>query len=138
MQCSPYTLKDRVKQWLMMLPARSLRMWSKVYRKFMGKFYSHQKTAEIRRKITNFTQRDGEPFHEVWDRFKLLIIQCPYHGFPLELQNQFFYDGLNMNCQAMVDNSARGAMQEKTMDETYELFEMLGANSKQKSVRGKT
>ncbi|KAL5821498.1 hypothetical protein ACOSQ3_023380 [Xanthoceras sorbifolium] len=106
--------------------------------KFIRKFYSHQKTIEMQRKITNFAWGDVEPFHEAWDRFKVLIIQRPHHGFPLELQNKFFYDGLNMNCQVMVDNAAGGAMQEKTMDEVYELFEMLGANSQQKSVRGKT
>ncbi|KAL5798915.1 hypothetical protein ACOSQ2_003735 [Xanthoceras sorbifolium] len=138
MRCFPYTLKDRAKQWLLTLPTGSFCTWSEVYRKFMGKFYSHQKTAEMQRKITNFAQRDEEPFHEAWDRFKLLIIQCPHHGFLLELQNQFFYDGLSMNCQAIVDNAAGGAMQKKTMDEAYELFEMLGTNSQQKSVRGKT
>ncbi|KAL5749711.1 hypothetical protein ACOSP7_024314 [Xanthoceras sorbifolium] len=138
MRCFPYMLKDKAKQWLMTLPAGSLRTWSEVYRKFMRKFYFHQKTAEMRMKITNFSQGDGELFHEAWDRFKLLIIQCPHHGFSLELQNQFFYDGLSMNRQAMVDNAVGGVMQEKSMDKAYELFEMLGANSQQKSFRGKT
>ena len=57
--------------------------------------------------------------------------------YPLELLNQFFYDGLTQACQAVVDNAAGGAMGEKTAQETYELYEMLGANSQQKSVRGK-
>ncbi|KAL5777078.1 hypothetical protein ACOSP7_010004 [Xanthoceras sorbifolium] len=138
MRCFPYTLKDRTKQWLMTLPLGSLRTWSEVYNKFIEKFYSHQKTVELRAKITTFNQGDGEPFYEAWDRFKLLLIQCPRHDFSLELQNQFFYDGLPLNCQAMVDNATGCAMQERTMEETYKLFEMLGANSQQKSVRGKT
>ncbi|KAL5747026.1 hypothetical protein ACOSQ2_024323 [Xanthoceras sorbifolium] len=43
----PYTLNDRAKQWLMTLLAGSLHTWSEVYRKFIGKFYSHQKTIEM-------------------------------------------------------------------------------------------
>ncbi|KAL5810649.1 hypothetical protein ACOSQ4_027217 [Xanthoceras sorbifolium] len=138
MRCFPYTLKDKAKTWLMTLPPGSLRTWSEVYNKFIGKFYSHQNIAELQSKVVTFAQGDGEPFHKAWDRFKLLLIQFPYHGFPLELQNQFFYDGLTLNCHAMVDNDVGRAMQEKTMEEAYEFFEMLGANSQQKSVRGKT
>ncbi|KAL5739710.1 hypothetical protein ACOSQ2_028890 [Xanthoceras sorbifolium] len=133
MQCFQYTMKDVAKQWLMTLPAGSLCTWSAVYKKFMGKFYSHQKTAEIRNKITCFTQAEGESFHESWDRYKLLLNHCPHHRYPLELQNQFFYDGLTLNCQATVDNAAGGAIAEKTMEETFQLFEKLGANSQQKS-----
>ncbi|KAL5770117.1 hypothetical protein ACOSP7_014271 [Xanthoceras sorbifolium] len=35
MQCFPYMLKDRAKQWLMTLPTGSLCTWSEVYRKFI-------------------------------------------------------------------------------------------------------
>ncbi|KAL5808359.1 hypothetical protein ACOSQ3_029050 [Xanthoceras sorbifolium] len=125
----PYFHGAAAKQWLMTLPAGSLCTWSAVYKKFMGKFYSHQKTAEIRNKIACFTQADGESFHETWDRYKLLLNHCPHHRYPLELQNQFFYDGLTLNCQATVDNAAGGAIAEKTMEETFQLFEKLGANS---------
>ncbi|KAL5775006.1 hypothetical protein ACOSP7_012563 [Xanthoceras sorbifolium] len=120
MRCFPYTMKDVAKQWLMTLPAASLCTWSAVYKKFMGKFYSHQKTAEIRNKIACFTQGDGESFHEAWDRYKLLLNHCPHHRYPLELQNQFFYDGLTLNCQVTVDNAAGGAIAEKTMEETFQ------------------
>ncbi|XP_031260249.1 uncharacterized protein LOC116118405 [Pistacia vera] len=78
---------------------------------------------------------EGEPFHEAWERFKLFLVQSPNHRYPLELLNQFFYDGLTQACQAMVDNAAMG---EKIVQETNELYEMLGANSQQKSVRGKS
>src|SRR5262249_49329199 len=98
-------------------------------------FYSHQKTAKVRSKIATFTQMEGEPFHEAWERFQSLLIQCPHHHYPLALQNQFFYDGLTQTCQTIVDNAAGGAMWEKSPEETYELYEMLGANSQQKSLR---
>ena len=37
----------------------------------------------------------------------------------------------------MVDNAIWGAIREKTAEETIELYEMLGANSEQKSARGR-
>ncbi|XP_019179258.1 PREDICTED: uncharacterized protein LOC109174479 [Ipomoea nil] len=138
MRCFPYTLKDAAKTWFMSLTPGSLRTWPEVYNKFIGKFYSHAKTSELRRKIATFSQAEGEPFHEAWERFKMLLIKCPHHGYPLELQNQTFYDGLTQTNQSIVDNAAGGAMAEKTAEETLALYEMLGANSQQKSIRGRT
>ena len=83
MRCFPYTLKDKVKAWLMTLPSNSLTSWEAVYNRFMGKFYSHQKTMEVRTKIATFAQIEGEPFHKAWDIFKQLLMQCPYLHYPL-------------------------------------------------------
>ena len=99
MRCFPYTLKDKAKAWLMTLLPNLLRTWETVYEKFMGKIYSPQKTLKLRAKIATFAQMEGEPFHEAWDIFKQLIIQCPHHHYPLQLQNQFFYDRLTPQCQ---------------------------------------
>ena len=82
----------------MSLAPGSLTTWDAVYNKFLGKFYSHAKTAELRGKIATFSQFDGEPFHEAWEIFKLILVQCPHHRYPLELLNQFFYDGLTQAC----------------------------------------
>ena len=101
----------------------------------MAKFYSHQKTTELRTKIATYSQIEGEPFHEAWDIFKKLLMQCPHHHYPLQLQNQLFYDGLTPQCQYMVDNAAGGTIGEKTTEEMVELYEMLVANSQQKSAR---
>ena len=90
MKCFPYTLKDKAKAWLMTLPAESLTTWNKVYEKFMGKFYSHQKTTTLRQQISTFAQYDDEPFHEAWERFKQLLVECPHHQIPMScLTNSF-------------------------------------------------
>ena len=80
---------------------------------------------------------EGVLFHEAWDKFQPLLIQCPHHYYPLQLLNQFFYDGLTPQCQYIVDNVAGGAMEEKIAKEIVELYQMLGSNSQQKSARGK-
>ncbi len=135
LRCFPFTLKDAAKTWFMTLTPGSLNTWEEVYNKFIAKFFTHQKTKLLRQEIANFNQEVGEPFHEAWDRFKMLLVKCPHHGFTLQWLNQTFYDALNYTSQAMVDNAAGGAIYEKNADETKALFEKLGQNSQQKSVR---
>lgn len=71
MRFFPYTLKESVKTWFMTLTPGLLTNWLEAYKKFIGKFYFHQKTANLRSKIVSFNQESGEAFHEVWDRFKM-------------------------------------------------------------------
>ena len=67
MRSFPDTLKDRAKAWFMTIPPNSMRTYDAVYEKFMEKFYSNQKTIELRTKIATFAQMEGEPFHVAWD-----------------------------------------------------------------------
>lgn len=136
MGCFPHTLKDRAKAWLVSLPPNSLNTWDEVCDKFMEKFYSHQKTTSLRQQIFNFVQLDEKAFHESWERFKKLLLDCPHHYYAQELLNQFFYDGLSMSMQCLVDGAANGTINNKTATEVYDIYEMIGANSHQKSVRG--
>lgn len=121
--------------WFLTLTSGSLATWSDVYKKFIEKFFSHQKMAELRTKIISFNQESGEAFYDAWDRFKMLPIQCPHHGFSLALLDQSFYNGLTQESQATVDNAAGGDTGDKMAEETQHLFERLGANSQQKSMR---
>nr|GMC64601.1 Integrase, catalytic core [Ipomoea batatas] len=137
MKCFPYCMRGDARQWLLNLPEGSLRTWDDVYNAFMFKYYSSQKTMDYRSRICTFTQREGELFHEVWDRFNLLLTQCPHHQFPLLLLTQFFYDGLTPNCQSLVDTAAGGYTGDKNSDELQAIFESLASNSRQKAVRGR-
>ncbi|CAA0812210.1 Unknown protein, partial [Striga hermonthica] len=103
MRCFPHTLKDRAKDWFMNLAPDSLTTWEQVYSKFIGKYYSHQKTQELRGQIVSFTQHPNEPFHETWERFKDLQRQCPHHNLPPGLLVSRFYDSLDRNLQFMVN-----------------------------------
>ena len=137
MRCFPYCMKNEARTWLLTLEENSLYTWDEVYSTFMMKFYSPQRTMDLRGKIANFAQRDSESFHEAWERFKLLMTQCPHHQFPLSLLIQFFYDGLSLNGQTLVDTAAGGYYGDKTAKEVKEIYEMLSINSRQKAVRGK-
>ena len=135
LRCFPFTLKGAAKTWFMTLTPGSLTTWDEVYNKFIAKFYTHHKSRTLIKEIANFSQEEGEPFHEAWDRFKMLQVKCPHHGYTLQLLNQIFYDGLDFSCQAMVDNAAGGIIYEKDAKETKALLEKIGENSQKKSVR---
>ncbi|CAA0818841.1 Unknown protein, partial [Striga hermonthica] len=137
MRCFPETLKDRAKAWFMTLAPASLTTWTEVYTKFIGRYYSHQKTQELRSQIVSFAQLPSEPLHEAWERFKDLQRQCPHHNLSPGLLMNCFYDSLNQNLQYMVDTAAGGDIGAKTAEEMYEIFETMSANSSQKSSRGK-
>ena len=95
----------------------------------MLKYYPNHKTQEIRAQIMKFTQAGDEPFHEAWERFRELLLQCPHHQVAPEMLCQFFYDGLLQNAQFMVDNTAGRNIAVKTADELQEIFETLAVSS---------
>ncbi|GER28568.1 transposon Tf2-1 polyprotein [Striga asiatica] len=97
----PETLKDRAKAWFMTLALDSLTTWAEVYTKFIGRYYSHQKTQELRSQI----------------RFKDLQRQCPHHNLSPGLLINYFYDSLHQNLQYMVDNAAARDIGAKTTGE---------------------
>lgn len=119
----------------MTLPLGSLTIWEGVYKSSWENSIHIKITSDLRTKITTFSQMKREPFYKVWDSFKLLLIQCPYHHFPLQLQNQIFYDGMTRQCQFTVYNVEDKAIVERTTYKTYEIYEMLVANSQHKSAR---
>lgn len=135
LRCFPYTLKDKAKVWFMTLHPNSLATWDDVYDKFMSRYYHPHKTTNLRRMITTFTQLDGEPFHEAWVRFKMLLLDCPHHHFSLDLLIQFFYDGLSLHAQELVDNVAGGTIGVKTALEVFDLFELLETTSRNRIGR---
>lgn len=98
----------------MTLPPDSLHTWEDIFHRFNGKYYSHQKTTALRQKIATFAQQEGELLHEAWERFKQLQMECSHHHYSVELLNQFFYDGLNVQNQCMMDSAAGGTVGVKT------------------------
>ncbi|XP_056685780.1 uncharacterized protein [Spinacia oleracea] len=60
---------------------------------FLEEFFPPTKTAEIRHKLTTFTQEPGESLREAWDRFKALQRSCPHHNIEKWFLVQIFYHG---------------------------------------------
>ncbi|KAI5351553.1 hypothetical protein L3X38_004444 [Prunus dulcis] len=131
MRLFPFSLKDKAKSWLYSLPNASIHTWEELSNKFLQKFFPAQKTNKIRKEILGFTQREGEAFHECWERYKEMISSCPHHNIESWMQMQSFYEGLLDFERMMVDATSGEGLMNKTADEAFTLFESLSANSQQ-------
>ncbi|CAL9005572.1 unnamed protein product [Prunus brigantina] len=131
MRLFPFSLKDKAKSWLYSLPNASIHTWEELSNKFLQKFFPAQKTNKIRKEILGFTQREGEAFHECWERYKEMISSCPHHNIESWMQMQSFYEGLLDSERMMVDATSGEGLMNKTAEEAFTLFESLSANSQQ-------
>ena len=60
----PFSLKDKVKHWLNLEPSDSMTTWDVLVHKFLLKFFPLRKTTNMRIKMHNFSQFEGETFYE--------------------------------------------------------------------------
>ncbi|CAL8112412.1 unnamed protein product [Prunus armeniaca] len=95
------------------------------------KFFPAQKTNKSRKEILGFTQKEGEAFHECWERYKEMISSCPHHNIESWMQMQSFYEGLLDSERMMVDATSGEGLMNKIVDDAFTLFESLSANSQQ-------
>ncbi|KAL5572307.1 hypothetical protein UlMin_021904 [Ulmus minor] len=129
----PFSLNSKAKAWLTSLPPGTINTWEGLVKSFLTKYFPPAKSAKMRNDITNFFQQDQESLYEAWERFKDFLRKCPHHGLPLWMQVQTFYNGLLPNTQTMVDAASGGAFFNKTLDDGYELIEVMASNNFLKS-----
>lgn len=115
LRLSPFTLRDKAKNWLHSLPARSITTWDKLTQKFLAKFFPPIKTAKMRNDITSFSQQDFESLYEAWERFKDLLRKCPHHEILKWLQVQTFYNGLFSTTRTSIDATTGEALMRHTI-----------------------
>ena len=103
--------------------------WNKVVTEFFTKFFPPKKLTKLRMEVQTFRQKDGETLYEAWERYKLLIRQCPPDMFSKWTQLDIFYEGLGEMSKMCLDNSAGGSLhKKKTLEETMELIELVASN----------
>src|SRR3954467_11708048 len=76
-----------------------------------------------------FAQMDHESLYEAWERFKELLRKCPHHEVPKWLQHQTFYLELKSNTKAIIDATSGGSINNKSIDEAYELIGIMASNN---------
>ncbi|XP_021743413.1 uncharacterized protein LOC110709500 [Chenopodium quinoa] len=118
-----FSLRDKAKHWLTTVEEGSLSTWDEVTRAFLGKYCPPEKTAELRRKITNFNQDIDETLSEAWERFKDYTRKCPHHGFTSWIIVQSFSDGLTPISRANLDSGAGGSLKKLYVDDAYKMIE---------------
>jgi len=100
---------------------------------FFKKYFTIEKTNQIRNTIIGFSQIEGETFHEsfheTWERMKDILQKHPHHVVPKWQLIRCFYDGLTEPHRQMVDASCGVTLMLKSEDDAWTCFENLGENS---------
>ena len=81
----------------------------------MEEYNDQRRTSRL--PIRRFKQFDGELFHEAWERFKQIVLECPHHSYTQEVLNMLFYEGLLIDCQRIVDLAV--TIEDETVAEVY-------------------
>ena len=99
--------------------------------KFLTKFFSPSKIAQLVQEINTFTQLEGENLAEAWERFHELLRRCPHHKLTRWMQVHTFYNGLSDSTRTVIDVLAGAALMKKTTDQAYGILEDMATNSNQ-------
>ncbi|XP_061370003.1 uncharacterized protein LOC133312761 [Gastrolobium bilobum] len=124
----PHSLADKAKEWLNSFPSNSMTNWHTLAEKFIMKFFPSNKIVQTRCDITNFMQKDGETLVDVWERYKLLLKQCPNHGLPSWAVLQTFYNGLSTQNRGLVNSAANDMFMSMSFNQAHELLEQMTQN----------
>ena len=106
----PLSLGDRAKHWLTSQPPDSIISLNDLVQKFLIKFFSPRKIAQLVQEINTFRQLEGESLAEAWDRFHELLRICPHHRLTRWMQVHTLYNGLRNATRTVIDASVGGAL----------------------------
>ncbi|RDY10700.1 hypothetical protein CR513_04733, partial [Mucuna pruriens] len=87
------------------------------------------RTATIKKEICGIRQHPGETLHEYWERFNKLFAICSHHQINQQLLIQYFYEGLTMMDQSMIDAASGRALMDKTPIATRHLISNMASNT---------
>ncbi|GKC57187.1 reverse transcriptase domain-containing protein [Tanacetum coccineum] len=132
----PFSLAGAARRWLEKEPPRSILTWEDLVSKFINELFPPSRTTNIRNEISNFEQRFGESFHEVWGCYKDLLHACPHHGFTELHQLDTFYNALNPTDQDSLNSAAGGNLLERSTQDVLMIIENKSKvrNSRNKSI----
>jgi len=124
----PFSLKDRVSTWFHSLKVGSITSWDQMRREFLARFFPPSKIVQLRAKLYQFAQEDGESLYDAWVRFKEMLRLCPHHGLEKWLIIHTFYNGLTYITKIIVDAAGGGALMNKDFTTAYTLIEDMALN----------
>ncbi|KAJ0886049.1 putative retrotransposon gag domain-containing protein [Helianthus annuus] len=128
-----FSLEDKAKKWFYTLPSASIYTWGEMQQTFLDEFYTAQKTNDARKGLRSFQQQHGEMFHEAFERFNMMIKNCPHHGIELwELMNAF-HEGLSAEDARDLMSITGGTFGTNYENEDWEFLESMATTSKRKA-----
>ena len=126
----PLTLKDKAKIWLNSLRPRTIRNWAELQAEFSKKFFSADRTNNLKRHIYTFAAHDNEKFYQCWERYMETINACPHHGFDTWMLVNHFYDGMSSTMKQLLETMYGGDFLSKNLDEAIDFLNYVVETSK--------
>ena len=121
----PLSLRGSAKDWFYSLSLRSNCTWAEMQKQFFDDYCPMYETHMLLQKVSNFYQRDEEPFSKCWWRFKCLLLS--WSRFKCELGHLMntFYQSLNSKTRKFVDIMSNDEFHSKDAEESWDCFDEL-------------
>lgn len=94
-------------------------------RHFFRSFSLHIGLTRWKKRISSFTDKDGEKIFSYGERFKDVISICPYHGFGTWMMVPYFYEGMLPQMKKIVETMCGGDIMSKILDEEIQFLEYV-------------
>ena len=126
----PFSLKEKAKIWFHSLAPHSIFTWEDMRNEFLNKFFPLACTNALMRAIQNFSEKSGEPFVVVWERYKDLLHAIPHHGLDVGQICAYFHQGLSLNNKQYIQMMCAGEFYEKSAREAIQFFDTIAENAR--------
>ena len=126
----PFSLKEKAKIWFHSLAPNSIFTWEDRKNEFLNKFFPPARTNALMRAIQNFSEKSGEPFSMVWERYKDLLHAIPHHGLDVGQICAYFHQGLSLNNKQYIQLMCAGEFYEKSAREAIQFFDTIAENAR--------
>ena len=77
-----------------------------------------------------FSEKPGEPFVVVWERYKDLLHAIPHHGLDVGQICAYFHQGLSLNNKQYIQMMCAGEFYEKSAREAIQFFDTIAENAR--------
>ncbi|XP_070046851.1 uncharacterized protein [Nicotiana tomentosiformis] len=85
--------------------------------------------AILRDKIIAFKQEPNEPLHEIWERYRTMVKECPNNDMTENMIQQTFYQGINTTNQSVVNQLAGGNFMTTPYAEACDILDEMADTS---------
>ena len=82
------------------------------------------------RAIQNFSEKPGEPFVIIWERYKDLLHSLPHHGLDVGQIVAYFHQGLSLNNKQYIQMMRARELYEKIAREVVQFFDTIAENAR--------
>ncbi|KAL9232838.1 hypothetical protein vseg_007902 [Gypsophila vaccaria] len=128
----PFSLRDKSKKWFNTLNqvARGITDWDTLVMAYYEEYFSAEKTALLRSKITGFRQMADETLFEVWEKYNSVLNSCPHHGLEGSFLYTQFYHSLNPESKQILDSAfSNGIFSNIEADQARDTIDRMARHS---------